>query len=222
MSYPRREIALGIFYQYSSYVIMQTFCLLAETTRGPTLPDRLHEWIQADRTLAVYNSTIWLPGVLVFIAFLAIRSPVACVNYMRVGAVVTVFRGLFIFATSLGPPLAVMSDAPPAMLSLTRESITLPLLIRQWIPLDVLYGGSGLSAAYLTQDLFFSGHTATTFLFCLVTRGWIRVVSVFFHIVTVALLILTHEHYTIDIMGAYFVVYAVHSFFERRSLLLSA
>jgi len=160
--------------------------------------------------------------VLLLIVLLGTIRPAACVNYLRIGALVTLFRGIFIYLTTLGPPFAVMSSAPAAMLELKIEDITPLLLLRQWIPLDVLYGGSHLSAAHLTQDLFFSGHTSTTFLFLLVVgrRDWLFLPILAFHLVTIGLLVITHEHYTIDILGAYFVVYACRAFLEKRGWLI--
>ena len=218
----KRKILFGALLQYGAYIIMQTFCLLAETTRGPSLPDRLHEWIPARRDLNLFNSTIWLPGVLLLIVLLGMIRPAACVNYLRIGALVTVFRGVFIYLTTLGPPFAVISSAPKAMLELKIQDITPLLLLRQWIPLDVLYGGGHLSAAHLTQDLFFSGHTSTTFLFLLVVgrRDWLFWPILAFHLLTIGLLVITHEHYTIDILGAYFVVYACRAFFEKKGWLV--
>lgn len=217
----RKKILIAGALQYSAYIVMQTFCLIAETTRGPSLPDRLHEWIAPQRHLNLFNSTIWLPGVLIFILVLGTLRPAACVNYLRVGAAMTLFRGIFIYLTTLGPPQAVLSSAPKAMLDLKLADITPLLLLRQWMPLDVLYGGGHLSAAHLTQDMFFSGHTSTTFLFILVLarRDWLFWPVLFFHLMTILLLILTHEHYTIDILGAYFVVYACFAFFEKRGWL---
>ncbi|MBL8018226.1 MAG: hypothetical protein JNM27_01055 [Leptospirales bacterium] len=219
--YPWGSILSGIGLHYLAYMFMQTLCLLAETRRGPMLSDRMHEWIPAHREYSVFNATIWLPGVIAFILLLSILRPEKCVNYLRVGAAVSFCRGIFIYMTSLGPPQAMLIDTPPAMLSLTMNDITWPLLLRQWFPFDVFYGGSGLSAAYLTQDLFFSGHTATTvlFLFVLGTRDVWFWPALVFHLFTVGLLFLTHEHYTIDILGAYFITYALYVFFEKRRLL---
>ncbi len=207
---------------YLAYIFMQTLALFAETRRGPALPDLIHEWIVPNRHFDWMNSILWLPLLLFFILLLALRRRSACVNYLRIGAVVSLARGIFIVLTSLGPPHAVKSSAPGLMLSLTAHDISFPLLLRQWFPLDVFYGGSGLSAAYLTQDLFFSGHTATTFLLLLVVKKKDPFFALFliYHVVTVCGLIFTHEHYSIDILGAYFIVYAIRSFLKSREWLI--
>ncbi|KAB2934297.1 MAG: hypothetical protein F9K24_04525 [Leptonema illini] len=203
---------------YLAYIAMQTMALFAETRRGPTLPDLLLDRIPVDRSYDWVNSQFWLPALLVSLLLLAIYRPVLCINYLKIGAAVSVMRGIFIVLTSLGPPAGVAEHTSEAMLSLTLADFSPSFLMRQWFPVDAFWGGSGLSAVYLTQDLFFSGHTATTFLLVLITRKERRffVPFLFFHVITVAFLFVTHEHYSIDVFGAYFVVYALYHFFKER------
>ncbi|MBI3396373.1 MAG: hypothetical protein HY042_11100 [Spirochaetia bacterium] len=230
--YPLRAVLLGLAMQYTAYVLMQTSALFAETRRGPVIPDLLHTWVTPRMELYWVNSIFWLPILFVCIALLCIFKPATAVNYLRVGTIVTVLRGIFIPLTSLGPTDTIIGNAPKAFLTLKPSEITLPLLVHQWFPLDVLFGGSGLSALYLTQDLFFSGHTATTFLLIMaavrtrsdslaasIRRPWI-VALVCYHAITVWGLVITHQHYTIDILGAYVIVYAVWKFCEARGWLL--
>ena len=58
---------------------------------------------------------------------------------------------------------------------------------------------------WLTKDLFFSGHTASTFL--VVLFGWsmgrLRWAFVAAHLVVVASLYFGHIHYTIDVVGGW-------------------
>lgn len=55
------------------------------------------------------------------------------------------------------------------------------------------------------RDLFFSGHTATAFLFCLTAgRRWLRPVLCAATFLTGLFLILQHVHYTVDIVAAPF------------------
>ncbi len=211
------------FLHYLAYVFMQTLALMAEVRRGPTIPDLILDRIPVDRSMDWINSTLWLPLLIIFILILAIYNPDACINYLRVGSFTSILRGIFISLTSLGPPTAISGSSPMMMLHLNYSDITPALLFHQWMPIDVLWGGSGFSAAYLTQDLFFSGHTSSTFLLLLVVPMRTIFYKVFFiyHIVTVAGLFITHEHYSIDVLGAYFVVYATWSFFQNRGWLKS-
>ncbi|MFM7282628.1 MAG: phosphatase PAP2-related protein, partial [Planctomycetia bacterium] len=72
-------------------------------------------------------------------------------------------------------------------------------------------------AAYLTQDLFFSGHAATSFLLWLYLRerrvlGWIALLA---HILITASVLFAHLHYTIDILGAWAVTYSLFALRAR-------
>ncbi len=232
---PWKLVVIAMLLQYAAYVVMQTSALFAETRRGPTLPDVMHDLVAVNRSLDFLNSVVWLPLLLVSIFILSIFRPYAAVNYLRVGAAMSLLRGLFIPLTTLGPPAVLLAGASPTILNLKPADITWPLLVHHWMPLDVFLGGSGFSAVYLTQDLFFSGHTSTTFLLVIASwRNWkdnarthaalhldrgIFVFCVLVHVVTVVGLFLTHEHYTIDVLAAYFFVYAGWKFFEARGWL---
>ena len=73
---------------------------------------------------------------------------------------------------------------------------------------------------FITKDLFFSGHTASTFLLllCLEKKNLVFYIFLLYHINTVFFLIITHEHYTIDILGAYFITYSIYTFMEQKKL----
>lgn len=220
-AYPLRAVLGAALFHYGCYIVMQTLALVAETRRGPSLPDLLLDQFSARREFDWFNSSAWLTLLLLSIGILAVRRPTRCIAYLRAGGVVSLLRGLFIVLTSLGPPRTMVPFTPPVFLDFQLQQITWPLLLRQWFPLDVFTGGSGLSAAYLSQDLLFSGHTATTFLLLLTVGRRDRLFSLFllYHLATVFFLVLTHEHYSIDILGAYFVVYAVFHFMRDRGLL---
>lgn len=219
--FPFRALLTAALFHYLAYVIMQTLALFAETRRGPPLPDLLLELVEPRRDLDWVNQSVWLSVLLGSLVLMAVLRPRRAINYLRVGAVVSLFRGIFITLTTLGPPPALSRSVPRAMLALRREDIGFELLLRQWLPLDIFWGPGELSAAYLSQDLFFSGHTSSTFLLLLAAAGWRRVwpVLLCFHLLVVGLLVVTHEHYSIDILGAYFVTYAVWKFMEGRGWL---
>ncbi len=71
-------------------------------------------------------------------------------------------------------------------------------------------------AAYLTKDLFFSGHTATTFLLTLYVWRWppLRLPAVAAHVAVVASVFLSHLHYAIDVVGAYAIAFAIFALRE--------
>lgn len=69
------------------------------------------------------------------------------------------------------------------------------------------------------NDLFFSSHTAMPYLAFLVYRGrWIKRGFLAISILMAATVILGRLHYSIDVVGAYFITYAVHQLNARRLL----
>ncbi|MDX2001590.1 MAG: phosphatase PAP2-related protein [Chitinophagales bacterium] len=79
------------------------------------------------------------------------------------------------------------------------------------------YGGQDI-----TKDLFFSGHTATLFIFGLVAKN--RKIKWFFYVLTVVLavmILVQHVHYTYDVLAAPFfalaAVYIVKMLFPKEA-----
>jgi membrane-associated phospholipid phosphatase len=72
--------------------------------------------------------------------------------------------------------------------------------------------------AYLTQDLFFSGHAATTFLLVLYLwhRPVLRALAIVAHVAMVAAVMLAHLHYSIDVLGAWAFTFAIFASREWR------
>lgn len=74
----------------------------------------------------------------------------------------------------------------------------------------------------LTKDLFFSGHTATSFLFFLLVKGkTMKVVAFSFFVLIGTFVVLQHVHYTVDVVVAPFIAYAsfqIASFFKKKFL----
>jgi hypothetical protein len=69
----------------------------------------------------------------------------------------------------------------------------------------------------LVKDLFFSGHTSTTFLCALNVRAkWLRLICFAASACVAVLVLLQHTHYTIDVLVAPFIAFtcvrAAHSF----------
>jgi hypothetical protein len=77
---------------------------------------------------------------------------------------------------------------------------------------------AGSAHVYLTKDLFFSGHTATTFL--LLLYAWpdrrLRWPMLLGHAVVVATVFFSHLHYTIDVLGAYAMAFTAYALAEWR------
>lgn len=63
------------------------------------------------------------------------------------------------------------------------------------------------------NDLFFSGHTATIFIFFLVVKDKkLKLIFLFATITVAACVLIQHVHYTIDVLAAPFFVYASYRF----------
>ncbi len=214
-----KKILYALLIHYFAYVVMQTLALFAETKRGPSLPDRLHEWVTPRREFDWVNNQVWFILLIVSIFYLCLFRKKSAILYLLIGSLVSIFRGIFIFLTSLGPPFALYSQIPQEIIQLKFEGITLSLLFKHWLPLSILWDNDS-GVFFLTQDLFFSGHTASTFLLliCLKKKDLLYYIFLFYHINTVVFLILTHEHYTIDILGAYFVVYSCFMYFRNNRI----
>ncbi len=215
-----KQLLIAILLHYISYIIMQTLAIFAETKRSFGLMDRLHEWIPPRRDLDWVNNQVWFFLLLASLLFLIFFKKKIAIKYFLSGSMVSLTRGIFIFMTSLGAPISIQNSIPLEIQNFKIEDITLSFLSRQWFPLDIFLGNE-FSGFYLMQDLFFSGHTSSTFLLllCIEKKDTLFYVFLIYHCNTVFFLIITHEHYTIDILGAYFITYAIFSFMEKRQLL---
>ena len=107
------------------------------------------------------------------------------------------------------------------------KNIALFLLVRSFFitlthigpfPTSALIEPTKLNTLFTsTGDLFFSAHTGSPFLMALVfwnnkTIRYILVaLSVFFGIVV----LMGHLHYTIDVVGAFFITYSIYSIAEQ-------
>ncbi len=61
---------------------------------------------------------------------------------------------------------------------------------------------------YFENDMFFSGHTAMTFLgFYMFRRSWLRYVFLVGSIVMAIVVLAMHVHYSIDVLAAFFMTY---------------
>lgn len=111
-----------------------------------------------------------------------------------VGLLVAV-RTLFVAFNPMG--------APPGILSLNASYLLSPL--------------KGILA--FENEFFFSGHTALPYLYALLfwSIPWARRTFIGLSLLMAASVLLTRNHYTMDILGAYFITYSVYAL--SRSLL---
>jgi hypothetical protein len=200
----------ALAFRAACYAVMTALALWAESTRGPVLHDavlsRLPYVPWVDRVNYVAWLVVYLPLALVFL----FTEPRRWVRYMITGGIVSLVRGVCIVATTLGAPDPAHAGAGLGGKSFFEAYIDL------LSPIGVFAHGS--ARAYLTQDLFFSGHAATTFLLVLYLwhRPWLRSLAIVAHIAMVAAVMLAHLHYSIDVLGAWAFTFAIFALREWR------
>lgn len=206
-------IATAIGIRFLCWTAMMALALYAEGRPAPHLPDviidRLPYFPEVDR----YNHYFLLLSYVPVSIVLMTLSPGRFVRYNITTGLLSLTRGLCIAATGLGPV-----RGPD-----THANMFVGQADRYWHALWELStpGGQILRDAahvYLTKDLFFSGHTAATFLLLLYVWPYrrLRTVMLVGHVLVVASVFLAHLHYTIDVLGAYAFAYALYTLREGK------
>ena len=197
----------AVAFRYACYAAMTALALWNESRRAPTLPDTVLSVLPYVGWVARSNTLLWLALYLPLTLALLLADARRWVRYMITGGLVSLARGVTIALTGLGAPdpsLAGPGIGNRAFLEAFGELLS---------PLGVFARGS---MAYLTKDLFFSGHAATTFLLWLYLRdrrslGRLALAA---HAVAVASILLARLHYAIDVVGAWAVTFAIYALRE--------
>jgi hypothetical protein len=204
------NVAVGFAWRYVCHSIMIGLALWHEAQPAPSLPDRVLQVVPYVPAVARYNYHLWLLCYLPPALWLWRRNRAAVLHFLYVGGALSLLRGLCIPLTALGPVMGTDINAglPPG--TLWEAWLT---LIN---PVAALMGDA--PQVYLTKDLFFSGHTSTTFLlwlYCAREPGlrWAAGVG---HVVVVASVFLSHLHYSIDVVGAWAITFSVFTLAARR------
>lgn len=202
-------IALALAFRSLCYAVMTAFALWNEHRPAPTLPDVVLAHVPYIPWVSRLNYLAWLL-LYVPIAFaLLYTEPRRWIRYMVTGGLVSLARGVCIALTGLGPPDPAHTG--PGV----RGRPVLEAYLDLISPIGIFVRGS--AHAYLTKDLFFSGHTATTFLLVLYLwhRPRLRWLALGAHGLVVSTVLLAHLHYAIDIVGAYAFTYTLFVMRER-------
>jgi len=197
------SIAGALLFRYAAYAAMTALALWAELRPAPTLPDAVLGWLPYVPWIDRANYWVWLCVYLPLAVVLLWTEPRRWVRYMVTGGLVSLARGVTIALTGLGVPDP--AHAGPGIGGRDFGSAFAELLS----PLGVF--DRGAIAAYLTKDLFFSGHVATTFLLWLYLRGRPRLapVALVASLAVTASVMLAHLHYAIDVVGAWAITFAI-------------
>ncbi len=194
---------------------MTALALWNELRPAATVPDLAIEHVPFVPAVARANYLLWLALYLPLVAVLLYSEPRRWVRYMVTGGLVSLVRGATIALTGLGPPDP--SVAGPGVAGHAFWPAFLDLVS----PLGVFARNS--YGVYLTKDLFFSGHAATTFLLVLYLwhRPCLRWAALAAHAAVVLSVLFSHIHYAIDVVGAWAFTFAIYALREgwqgRRS-----
>ncbi|HEY3448926.1 MAG TPA: phosphatase PAP2-related protein [Myxococcales bacterium] len=195
-------------FRAACYAAMTALALWNELRPAPSLPDTLLARLPYVGWVDRVNYVAWLfCYVPVALAFL-LTEPRRWARYMVTGGLVSLARGVCIALTGLGPPDPLHAGRGIVGMEFWRAFLDL------LSPVGVF--ANGAARAYLTQDLFFSGHTATTFLLVLYLwkRPALRWLALAGHVAMVASVMLARLHYSIDVVGAWAVTFALFALRE--------
>jgi len=172
-------------------VFLPFFFQHLEKRSGIILEDYLLQIIPAkDVSLCIFLIVF---GSLFYIIGRSIFSPDIFIRFLSAYASVLIFRSISLYLLPLEPPAQLIP------------------LIDPWSP--IFSGGQ-----IVTKDLFFSGHTSTTFLvFLCLSQKFEKQLMLFASILMAFLLLMQHVHYTIDIIAAFLFTYL--SFLISRKII---
>lgn len=203
--------AAAVLFRYLCFVAMIALSLWAESRPAPHLPDLLIDRIPYVAAVDRYNYWLLALGYVPLAVWLLVRDPARFCRYCVSAGLLSVVRGVCILVTGLGPVRgpdlhAGMLDRDPGLFARALLDMASPLgLLLRDAP-----------HVYLTKDLFFSGHTAATFLLLLYV--WphrpLRKLMLLAHGAVVVSVFLAHLHYTIDVLGAYAMALALFALRE--------
>jgi len=184
-------------------------CMFAERIPGPTLSDRILSIVPYTPIIARFNYHIWAICYLPVGLYIWRLDRNRFVEFMYAGGIMSLLRGFTIFLTTLGPVNGHDINAGKPIGE----------LLRAWVdivnPLSLF--GSDVAHVYLTKDLFFSGHTASTFL--LVLYAWryrqLRWLAIIGHVIVVTTVFMSHLHYSIDVVGGLMAAFVVYTLTEK-------
>jgi hypothetical protein len=194
-----RKVFLATLFSWVSFAVMTVLAVWNEGRPGIPFRDPLLDAVPYVRIVDAWNYWIWLLAWLPGIVAVLVASPPTYVRLMIAAGLCSLLRGVCIVATSLAPVNGIDANAALDWDGALRGRVVLQILN----PLSVFFADS--AHVWLTKDLFFSGHTSSTFL--LVLFGWpfrrLRRAFIAAHVIVVASLFFGHIHYTIDVVGGH-------------------
>ena len=197
-----------LVFRYLCHGVALLLILPHEMRPGVALPDLLLPHIPYVDWLARWNYILWLLCYIPPALWIAWKDRRLFIRLVLVDAALSLLRGLMIPLTGIGPVLG------PDINALHPFAVQ-PVLLAILNPFKAI--GGNAAGVYLTKDLFFSGHIATTFLLYLFSRRFGKASRVFLalNLFTLGVVFLAHLHYTIDVIAAYAITYGLYRLSER-------
>ena len=209
------RVAGALLLRYLCFALMLALSLWAEARPAPHLPDLLIDHLPYVSLIDRYNHWLLTLTYLPLALGLLVVDARRFVRYNVTSGLLSLLRGVCIAATGLGP---VRGPDLHAGMFLTASGQPSGTFFQALVELCTPGGLFGKDAAhvYLTKDLFFSGHTGVTFLLLLYVWPYrrLRALMLLGHVLVVASVLLSHLHYTIDILGAYAMAFSLYTLRE--------
>ncbi|HAL81918.1 MAG TPA: hypothetical protein DCO83_06530 [Mucilaginibacter sp.] len=182
--FKKRRMIIGAIILVIVVFVLPIFFGYIEKRNGVLLNDWLLSRIPAHNVSGLIFAIIW--GLVAFIFIRAIFNPSIYITYSWTLIFVITARFICITLVPLDPPTGFIPLTDPFT--------------------SVFYGN-----VVVTKDLFFSGHTAILTLIVLCFEKKTDKLIAFTGLIAVAfLLMVQHIHYTIDIVAAPVIVYAIY------------
>jgi hypothetical protein len=196
-------LAAAILFRYLCHCLMLIPVLFNELRPAPHLHDLMLAVVPLLPWVARLNYYFWIICYFPPALYLLVRERRLFARFIILDGVISLARGLIIPLTGLGP-----TNCPD--INALRPFTLWPTWWKLVNPYQALVGNT--AGIFLTKDMFFSGHIATTFLLYLYSRRLGRKESRVFlalHFFCLLVVFFSHLHYTIDVIGAYAITFTV-------------
>ena len=173
----RKRLIIGMALLIGVLTTFPFYFQYIQKREGVVLHDVLLYYIPAVNVSVPLFITIWLTALLIVVR--VIKNPRIFLNFLWTFIVLSVLRFITIWLVAINPPEKLIALVDPLS--------------------NAFYGKS-----FITNDLFFSGHTATMFIiFLCLERKVDRRLALLASLIVGALVLVQHVHYTIDVVCAY-------------------
>lgn len=198
------SVPLAMVWRYLTHSLMLGLCMLNEMRAAPHLPDTVLSLVPYNKWVHDQNYVLWVLAYMPLALWLWKLDRQRFMHFLYLGGILSLVRGLCIVLTGLGP---VNGEDLNAGMTLSEAMGAWWDLVN---PVGALMGDA--PHVYLTKDLFFSGHTSTTFVLLLYAWGLprLRWAALFSHVFVVTTVFMSHLHYTIDVVGAWAITYSLY------------